>query len=205
MRLYLTTIFVSLLIFALQVNTLFAYGYKRDEDPLIKVFKDVVYYGKKNDWGQIAKRIDTINDRVNDVRVISHVDLTQGLSDAINGRDFQDLIKCMANLVFLAMGEKFYWNRSEKLTIHLKAKVRLRLAEEYYIKLLAGNVRGYDIKKETGFNGMIYQLFIDARKTIGSLGFFGVGAVKPDLEKFNEITDEIEKKLLIVFPYFEFR
>jgi len=203
MRLYLVIAIASLLIFAVQINTLFAYGYKRDEDPLIKVFKEIVYYGKKDDWGQIAKQVDTINDRLNDVRVIFHVDLTQTLSEAINNQDFQGLVKCMANLVFLAIEEKFYWNRSEKLEIHLKAKVRLRLAEEYYIKLLAGNVRGYDIKNGTYFNDTIYQLFIDARKTIGSLGFFGMGAVKPDLEKFVEITDEIEETLLTVFPYFE--
>ncbi|MGR3220054.1 MAG: hypothetical protein ACUZ8H_09600, partial [Candidatus Anammoxibacter sp.] len=128
MRSYLTTIFTFLLILSLQINTLFAYGYKRDEDPLIKVFKEVVYYGKKSDWVQIAKQIDTISDRVNDVRVIFHEDLAQGLNDAINNHDFQGFIKCMANLVFMAMREKFYWNRSEKLTIHLKAKVRLRLA-----------------------------------------------------------------------------
>jgi len=86
--------------------------------------------------------------------------------------------------------------------LHNKAKVRLRLAEEYYTKLLSGNVRSYDLKNGSNINALIYQLFIKGHKSIGSLGFFGVGGINPDLEKFSEITNKIKENLLTVFPYF---
>ena len=203
MRSYLTITVTYLLIITLQTTPLFAYGYNSEEDPLLKVFKDVVYYSKKGDWNKISEQIDTINDRVNDVNIIFNIDLAQEINEAINKQNFQTLIKHMAKLVFLAIGEKFYWNEMEKLQIHFKAKVRLRLAEEYYITLLAGNVRAYDLKNGTNLHDLIYQMFINTRKTIGSIGFFGMGAIKPDLEKFVKITDKIKKDLLTVFPYFK--
>ena len=109
----------------------------------------------------------------------------------------------MANLVFLAIREKYYWNISEGLRMFTRAKIRLRLADEYYTLLLSGNVRRYDKLNGTRFHEAIFNKFTEARKTLGSLGFLGAGAVSPRLKDFEIATKEIEQKLLIVFPYFE--
>ncbi len=120
------------------------YGYKRNEDPIITVFKSVIFYGRKNDWARVEADINTISDRVDDIRNIFDVDLKPRLDAGISQHKFQEVIKAMANLVFFAIREKFYWNLTENLRIFGRANVRLRLAEEYYNLLLSGNVRRYD-------------------------------------------------------------
>jgi hypothetical protein len=109
----------------------------------------------------------------------------------------------MANVVFLAIREKFYYNHQEKLEIFIRAKVRLRLAEEYYVTMLAGNVRDYDVRHKTRLHESIYNKFVKARDTLGSMGFLGAGALKPDVKEFETLTKEIEALLLTAFPYFE--
>jgi hypothetical protein len=69
--------------------------------------------------------------------------------------------------------------------------------------LLAGNVRRYDKLNGKKFHDEIFNKFLEAKKTLGSIGFLGAGAVSPKPKEFEMITKEIEKKLLIVFPYFE--
>ena len=97
----------------------------------------------------------------------------------------------------------FIGTLTENLRIFGRANVRLRLAEEYYTMLLSGNVRRYDSLNGTKLHDEIFNKFAEARKTLGSLGFLGAGAVNPRPDGFLIITKEIEQKLLLVFPYFE--
>ncbi len=196
-------IIATLIILSFADLDVYAYGYKKQDDPLIKVFKSVVYHGKLNDWDMISKEIDSINDRISDINNLFGIDLSPKLKDAVDKENMQDMAKNMACLVFLAMREKFYWNTQEELKIYAKSRVRLRLAEEYFVTLLSGNVRVYDAKNKTTVNSEIYQNFAEARKTLGSLGFFGVGSIKPDLDKFVSISADIEQQLVKVFPYFK--
>lgn len=179
------------------------YGYAKEEDPLIKVFKAVILYGRQSDWQKVAKEINSISDRSTDIYKIFNIDLKPKIERAIQQQDFQALANHMANLIFLAIREKFYYNRKEALEIFVRSKVRLRIAEEYYIILLAGNVRDYDIRHNTGFHEGIYSRFVKARDTLGSTGFFGAGAIKPRVKEFDALAREIEAFLLKVFPYFE--
>ena len=179
------------------------YGYKRNEDPLITVFKSIIFHGKKNDWAKVESGIESIDDRINDVKVIFDVDLKSKFDAALAQHNFLEVVNVMANLTFLAVREKHYWNLIENLQMFTKAKVRLRLTNEYYTKLLSGNVRKYDKYNGTRIHDEISGKLIEAKKTLGSLGFLGAGAVEPKPEEFELITKEIEKKLLIVFPYFE--
>ncbi len=179
------------------------YGYKRNEDPIITVFKSVIFYGRKGDWARVETDINTISDRVDDIRNLFDVDLKPRLDAGISQHNFQEVIKGMANLVFFAIREKFYWNLTEDLRIFGRANVRLRLAEEYYNLMLSGNVRKYDSLNGTKLHDELFNKFVDARKTLGSLGFLGAGAVSPRPDGFLIITKEIEQKLLLVFPYFE--
>jgi hypothetical protein len=179
------------------------YGYKKNDDPIITVFKSVIFYGKKSDWERIKADIDTISDRIDDVKNIFAVDLRPGLNAGLSQYNFQEVVKAMANLVFLAIREKYYWNISEELRMFTRAKVRLRLADEYYNLLLSGNVRRYDKLNGTKYHDEIFDKFTEARNTLGSIGFLGAGAVSPRLKDFETVTKDIEQKLLIVFPYFE--
>ncbi len=179
------------------------YGYGRNDDPIITVFKSTIFYGKNNDWARVRSDTDTIGDRFDDVRNLFDVNLTAKLDAGISQHDFQEVIKVMANFVFLAIREKYYWNLTEGLRMFARANVRLRLTEEYYTLLLSGNVRRYDNLNGTKFHDEIFNKFSEARKSLGSIGFLGAGAVSPRPEEFERITKEIEQKLLIVFPYFE--
>ncbi len=107
------------------------YGYKKNDDPIITAFKSVIFYGKKSDWDRIKGDIDTISDRIDDVKNIFAVDLRPGLNVGLFQHDFQKVVKVMANLVFLAIKEKYHWNISEGLRMFTRAKIRLRLADEY--------------------------------------------------------------------------
>ena len=179
------------------------YGYKKNDDPIITVFKSVIFYGKRSDWERINTDIDTISDRIDDVKNIFAVDLRPELNAGLSQHDFQKVVKVMANLVYLTIKEKYYWNISEGLRMFTRAKVRLRLAGEYYTLLLSGNVRKYDKLNGTKYHDEIFNKFTEARNTLGSIGFLGAGAVSPRLKEFETVTKDIEQKLLIVFPYFE--
>jgi len=179
------------------------YGYKKNDDPIITVFKSVIFNGKKGDWERIKADIDTISDRIDDVKNIFAVDLKPEFNAGLSQHDFQKVVKVMANLVFLTIKEKYYWNISEGLRMFTRAKVRLRLANEYYTLLLSGNVRKYDKQNGTKYHDEIFNKFTEARSTLGSIGFLGAGAVSPRLKDFETVTKGIEQKLLIVFPYFE--
>ena len=184
-------------------NIASGYGYAKEEDPLIKAFKAVILCGRQGDWSSVVKEVNNINDRIADIHKIFEIDFKPRIDHAIQQQDFQSMANHMANLVFLAIREKFYYNRQEKLEIFIRAKVRLRSVEEYYVTLLAGNVRDYDFRHKTNLHECIYNKFAKARDTIGSMGFLGAGAVKPNLKDFEQLTKEIEGLLLQAFPYFE--
>ncbi|MCF6156498.1 MAG: hypothetical protein E3K36_14940 [Candidatus Brocadia sp.] len=187
----------------LNQNITCGYGYAKEEDPLIKVFKAIILHGRQADWPKVAAEVNSIRDRTTDIYRIFKIDLKPRIDRAVEQQDFQTLANQMANLIFLAIREKFYYNRKEKLEIFVRSKVRLRIAEEYYTILLAGNVRDYDVRHKTSFHESIYNRFVKARDTLGSTGFLGAGSVKPDAKEFDTLTREIEGLLLKAFPYFE--
>ena len=184
-------------------NGVYGYGYAREEDPLVKSFKVVISCARDADWPKVSAEINGIADRIEDIHKIFKVDLKPRIDQSIRSQHFQPLANQMANLVFLALCEKFYYNNREGLEIFVRSRVRLRLAEEYYTLLLSGNVRDYDARHKTHLHEEIYDRFVKARETLGSAGFLGAGAVKPDLNGFKVLTKEIETLLLKVFPYFE--
>ncbi|NUN24241.1 MAG: hypothetical protein HUU09_12385 [Candidatus Jettenia caeni] len=179
------------------------YGYAREEDPLIQAFRAIIFYGRQANWSKVTAEVNSISDRIADIHKVFKIDLKPRIEHAIQQRDFQIMVNHMANLIFLAIREKFYYNRQERLEIFVRSKVRLRLAEEYYSILLAGNVRDYDIRHKTKLHESIYYRFADARNTLGSMGFLGAGTVKPNVKNFEILAKEIEDFLLQAFPYFE--
>lgn len=192
-----------LCLFLSKLHSAAGYGYQQKDDPLIKVFKAVVLYGRQGDWKNVGKEINLIRDRFEDIRKLFGTDFYPRIDGAIQQKDFQNLANNLANFVFFAIREKFYYNLSEKLEIFIRSKVRLRLAKEYYVTLLAGNVRNYDARHQTSLHDSIYDKFDEAKKSLGSIGFFGAGAIKPDVKRFKKLTLEIEALLLQAYPYFK--
>ena len=184
-------------------NIASGYGYAKEEDPLIKAFMAIILDGRHANWPKVTAEVNSISDRFADISKIFNIDFKTRIDHTIRQQDFQSLANQAANVVFLAIREKFYYNRQEKLEIFIRSRVRLRLAEEYYTALLAGNVRDYDIRHKTALHDNIYNRFVKARDTIGSMGFLGAGAVKPNIMDFETLTKGIETLLLKVFPYFE--
>jgi hypothetical protein len=198
-----TSAFICLLSLTLLPSSLFAYGYEQNEDPLLKVFKAVIYYGKATDWARVQKEVDSIADRFEDVKKLFGTDLKPKVDESIRNQNLQETAKLMTNTVFLAIREKHFWNNQERLAIYFKSKVRLRLAEEYYTTLLAGNVMEYDRRHGTNLHGRITRCFHDAHFSLGSVGFFGAGSVEPRPEEFRHMAKDIESALLEAFPYFD--
>ncbi|MBM4054699.1 MAG: hypothetical protein FJ264_08520 [Planctomycetes bacterium] len=184
-------------------KTGYGYGYKKEEDPLITSFRSIIFHGKQDNWKVAQSEIENINDRINDINAIFSIDFKPLLTAAVQDQNFPNLCNQMATFVFFAIKEKFFFNRKEDLKIFIRAKVRIRLAEEYYTALLAGNVLAYDERHATSLHKEIFEKFTDLRSTIGSTGFLGAGAKEPNVYEFNRIAGEIESLLLQAFPYFE--
>lgn len=87
-------------------NTAHRYGYAR-EDPLIKAFKAVIFYGRQSDWSMVIAELNSINDRIVDIHKIFNVDFKPGINHAIQQKHFQTLANQMANLVFSTIREKY--------------------------------------------------------------------------------------------------
>lgn len=192
-----------LIILVLLPSIALGYGYERNEDPLLRVFKAVIYYGKASDWERVQKEVDSIADRFEDVRKLFGTDLKPKVDEAIRNKNLQEGAKLMANMVFLAIREKHYWNNQEKLSVYIRSQVRLRLSEEYYTTLLSGNVMEYDRRHGTNLHYKITKSFHDAHFSLGSVGFFGAGSVEARPEEFKHLAKDIESALLEAFPYFE--
>lgn len=207
MKNMLKTAHICLVLFlslsTLSQNSAHGYGYAREEDPLIQAFRAIIFYGRQANWPKVTTEVSSLSDRITDIHKIFNIDFKPRIEYAVQQQDFQAVVNQMANLVFLAIREKFYYNCQERLEIFIRSKVRLRLAEEYYMTLLAGNVREYDIRHKTTLHESIYSRFVNARSTLGSMGFLGAGAVKPKVKDFEILAKEIEGLLLQAFPYFE--
>lgn len=78
-------------------NVVCGYGYAK-EDPLIKVFKDIIYYGRQSDWPRVSTEVNSIHDRIADIYNIFKIDLgiRININQAIQDQDFQTLANQMA-------------------------------------------------------------------------------------------------------------
>ncbi len=189
--------------FTFACSSVYGYGYKKAEDPLLNGFKSAVVNGKAGNWEMAAVDLKGLDWQIVELKDELNMDISPKLQGALASKDMQELAKYLANLVFLSMEQKFYWNNKEKLADYDKAKARLYSAEVYYDEILEGNVMKHDKKNGTRLHEEIKGLFIEVRKTLGSPGLYGFGQKPPQPERFKDLTVEIEKRLLSVFPFFE--
>ncbi|MBI2560594.1 MAG: hypothetical protein HYW14_05630, partial [Planctomycetes bacterium] len=159
--------------------------------------------GRADNWEKVAIEIKGLDWQIVELKNELNKDLGPKLQEALAYKDIQELANYLANLVFLSIEQKFYWNTQERLTDYEKAKARLYSAEVYYDEILEGNVMKYDKKNGTKHHEEVKSMFIEAKKALGSPGLYGIGQKPPQPERFKDLTAEIEKRLLSVFPFFE--
>lgn len=131
------------------------------------------------------------------------VDFLPKLSESIKKKDRRLVIVRWANLVYLALKQKFFWNEKEELKDFTKAKARLAAARYYYDIALAGNVRRYDKKRKSQIHKEILKLFEQLRSQIGRPAVLGNSSVAADPKGFKKNSAALVKKLDTVFPYFK--
>ena len=110
-------VIISLCFFAGSVlstgKTVYSYGYKREEDPLITTFKAIIFHGKQDNWQMVQNEIENITDRINDINALFNIDFKPLFTVTVREQDFRNLCNQMATLVFFAIKEKFYYNKKE--------------------------------------------------------------------------------------------
>jgi hypothetical protein len=180
-----------------------AYGYSREEDPLIKSFKNVVKAARKADWSAVSKENKAVNWQLDELKGDLKIDFAPILKSSLDKKDKRLIIIRWANLIYLALKQKFYWNKKETLKDFQKAKGRLASARFYYDVALAGNVKRFDQKRKTTLHKDILTLFNQLRTQLGRPAVLGTSSVAADAEGFQKSSKALVSKLDRVFPYFQ--
>lgn len=187
------------------------YGYGRDEDPLLKAFQTAVTAAQSDDVAGARAALADVRWQLEELKQAEDlgVDLRPRLSAAhAEGATSAQLLESWANLLYLALLQKFHWNLREDLADYHKARARLESALAYYESALAGNVRKDDLRrrqadpKAPSRHEDVIAQFTAARQALGSPGLFGAGERDPDPAAFRAAVRRIAGHLKAVFPGF---
>lgn len=185
------------------------YGYTREEDPLLKSFEVAIRAARQGDLEVAAGQIPAVRWQTNELKNDVRVDFEPALRRAHGaGATEAGVVQAWANLVYLALLQKFYWNLQEQVGDYHKARARLEAAQAYYEIALAGNVRRHDEErrardpKAPSRHDDIMRRFAAARDALGSPGLFGSGSRPADPAAFRAAVVGIAGHLRAVFPGF---
>jgi hypothetical protein len=199
---------VLLLVLAL-AGQAHGYGYTREEDPLLRAFEAAVRAARAGDFGTATAQVDVVRWQTDELKGDVRVDFGPSLRKAHGeGATEAGIVQAWANLVYLALLQKFHWNLQESLADYHKARPRLEAAQAYYEAALAGNVRRHDEERRKldprapSRHDDIVARFAAARQALGSPGLFGSGARPADPAAFRAAVVGIAGHLRAVFPGF---
>lgn len=189
------------------------YGYTRDEDPLLKAFRAAVRAARAGDLAAARDQAAGVEWQLRELE--QPEDLGVSFREALRaahapGTPPAVTVAAWANLVCLALLQKFHWNLREGLADYHRARARLDAAQTYYELALAGNVRRRDAAarkanpKAPSRHEDIVKTFAAARRALGSPGLFGAGKRPPDAAAFRAAVRRIVGHLRAVFPDFVF-
>lgn len=185
------------------------YGYTREADPLLKAFEAAVRAARQGDVAAARARITDVKWQTDELAQDVKVDLAPALARAhAQGSTEAGIVQAWANLVYLALLQKFHWNLKEGLADPVKARARLESARIYYEVALAGNVRRLDEERRKrdpaapSRHDDILRRFTAARDALGSPGLFGAGARAADPAAFKAAVVGIAGHLRAAFPAF---
>lgn len=187
----------------------FGYGYTREEDPLLRAFEAAVRAARTGDVAAATAQVDAVRWQTDELKDDVRVDFGPTLRRAHEkGATEAGIVQAWANLVYLALLQKFHWNLKEQLGDYHKARPRLEAAQAYYEAALAGNVRRHDEERRKADprapsrHDDILARFAAARQALGSPGLFGSGARAADPAAFRTAVVGIAGHLRVVFPGF---
>jgi len=185
------------------------YGYTREEDPLLRAFEAAVRAARAGDFAAATAQVEAVRWQTDELKDDVRVDFGPPLRKAhAEGATAAGIVQAWANLVYLALLQKFHWNLQERLGEYHKARPRLEAVQAYYEAALAGNVRRHDEErrkvdpKAPSRHDDILARFAAARQALGSPGLFGSGARAPDPAAFRTAVVGIAGHLRAVFPGF---
>ena len=206
----LRALLTGLSLAVLAASQVSAYGYAKDEDPLLKAFQEAIRAARASDWlksraltVKVRWQLDELREK-EDLRV----DFRLGFSAAHAEPTPAGVTRVWVNLVYLGLLQKLHWNLKEGLAKYHPARARLDAALAYYEIALAGNVRRNDSlrraqdPKAPSRHADLVKQFASAKKALGSPGLLGAGKRAPDLAAFSQASLRIAGHLRAVFPGF---
>lgn len=200
---------VVVLVAALGPSRVEGYGYTREADPLLKAFEAAVRAARQKDVAGARARLADVRWQTDELAQDVRVDFAPALARAhADGATEAGIVQAWANLVYLALLQKFHWNLKEGLADPVKARARLESARIYYEVALAGNVRRLDEERRRkdpaapSRHDDIVRRFAAARDALGSPGLFGAGAKAAEPAAFRTAVVGIAGHLRAAFPGF---
>ncbi|MBL4849752.1 MAG: hypothetical protein JKY65_29845 [Planctomycetes bacterium] len=187
-----------------------AYGYAKDEDPLLKAFQAAIRAARSQAWPKARAQTAKVRWQLDELRQKEdlNLDFRQRFSAAHSKPTAASVTQAWVNLVYLGLLQKLHWNLKEKLTKYHPSRARLEAARAYYEVALAGNVRRNDAlrrkkdPKAPSRHADVVKQFAAAKKALGSPGLLGTGKRAPDPLAFKRASLRIAGHLRAVFPAF---
>jgi hypothetical protein len=193
-----TMVYFCVFCLLLSPTAAFSYGYGgvASEDPVLIAFKNSISAVKANDWGKVEKIINDVSHTIESMDTFFGYNLLPELKKAIGNKDFKQVVKLLANLIYLSMMEKFEIMVQKELKDKEYTKSKLEICEIYYTGVLRGNVKSYDKKKGTTLADDILKAFERLEKLQDD---------PANLSKFKDTTESIKNNLNKAFDYFVFK
>lgn len=168
--------------------------------PLIELFEEAVLSTKKGDWETIGKRVQEIGDRMSEHKKSFGIEMMPKVQKAMGAKNGGELLKYLAQVIYLDMRAQFKAIIGSKLNNFLDAKERLDLAKEYYATVLSGNVK----RKAPERDQKIEAEFLAAQGALGNPGFYlDLPPAPPDPKGFEQASKVIEAEIVAVYTYFK--
>jgi hypothetical protein len=177
------------------------YGYKKSEDPLVLGIKRIIYAARNGDWGGCEAEFRRLDWQFQEFRDDLAIDIEDDFASSIRARTLEELSRGVCKVMYLAVKQKFHWNRVEGCKKYVPAKSRVEAALFYYEEILSIGVRDYDGKNGKEVHRRLHAEFRTLRGAIGTAGLFGLGAREPDLEAFSKSSEAVLAGLREVYPY----
>jgi hypothetical protein len=167
---------------------------------LLVPFQEVVVATKEGDWKRVEERVEEMSGQMIEHKKSFGIDLAPKIQKAAAAKSGGELLKYLAQVIYLDMRMQFKMILASKLDDFLDAKERLDLAKEYYDATLAGNVK----RKAPERHQKIEAQFLAAQGALGNPGFYAdLPPAPPDPKGFEEAAKVIETEIEAVYTYFK--
>lgn len=170
------------------------------QGPLIALFQKAVVATKEGDWKTIEEQVQQISGRLGEYKKNLGIDLTSKIQKAVAAKNGGEVLKYLAEVIYLDMRMQFKMIIASKMDDFLNAKERLDLAREYYDVILSGNVK----RKAPNRHEKIESGFLAAQGALGNPGFYiDLPFSPPNVRGFEAASKTIETEIAAIYTYFK--